>query len=293
MTNTKRVPWIDDAKMFAMLFVVLGHTNGVVGHVDSTIFNMWIVSFNMALFVVLSGVTSSKWYIRTKTWNDVFNYVIKITERILLPAAMARVALSIVSSILGLSFLKLFISLSIIVIVFLIYKYKAQHINKAINFLYYLILICSIPISFFSPFWFLKMIWIILLYFAVGSKLLNAKTVYLVPLGILFILITGFGGYQYGAEFVLYYILGIYLCLWVEKKHVVITNSILAPLYLLVAVISFVLCKEYVDFYSVSITQLLNNHKIVFFILRQVCGISWSLFFICLIRRFSIRYTKL
>lgn len=136
------------------------------------------------------------------------------------------------------------------------------------------------------------MIWIILLYFAVGSKLLNAKTVYLVPLGILFILITGFGGYQYGAEFVLYYILGIYLCLWVEKKHVVITNSILAPLYLLVAVISFVLCKEYVDFYSVSITQLLNNHKIVFFILRQVCGISWSLFFICLIRRFSIRYTK-
>lgn len=134
MTNTKRVPWIDDAKMFAMLFVVLGHTNGVVGHVDSTIFNMWIVSFNMALFVVLSGVTSSKWYIRTKTWNDVFNYVIKITERILLPAAMARVALSIVSSILGLSFLKLFISLSIIVIVFLIYKYKAQHINKAINF---------------------------------------------------------------------------------------------------------------------------------------------------------------
>ena len=49
--NKKRVVWIDYAKAFAMLFVIIGHVE-----TGSRLTN-WVYSFHMPLFFFLSGIT--------------------------------------------------------------------------------------------------------------------------------------------------------------------------------------------------------------------------------------------
>lgn len=47
----KRVVWIDYAKAFAMLFVIIGHVETGNSLTD------WVYSFHMPLFFFLSGLT--------------------------------------------------------------------------------------------------------------------------------------------------------------------------------------------------------------------------------------------
>lgn len=54
MTDKKRIRWIDYAKAFAMLLVVIGHVSYGNGLTN------WLYSFHMPLFFFLSGVTLKK-----------------------------------------------------------------------------------------------------------------------------------------------------------------------------------------------------------------------------------------
>lgn len=49
--NTKRIEWIDVAKALAIILVGIGHYNCPRG------LQIWIYSFHMPLFFILSGVT--------------------------------------------------------------------------------------------------------------------------------------------------------------------------------------------------------------------------------------------
>ncbi len=83
----KRIAWLDSLKMFAMFLVVFGHccslqSNNLIGihYLDQ-----WIVSFNMPLFVFVSGLVAYKSLNGLYSWTDCLSYIRKISERIALP----------------------------------------------------------------------------------------------------------------------------------------------------------------------------------------------------------------
>ena len=86
-TMGRRIIWLDDAKMFAMMCVVFYHClkympADMVG-CRATI--EVITSFNMHLFVVLAGFTSYRSLQRIASWNDYRGYVVKIALHLLVP----------------------------------------------------------------------------------------------------------------------------------------------------------------------------------------------------------------
>lgn len=83
-----RISWIDDAKMFAMFCVVFGHVSGLFSNklVGFYPINTAIVSFNMPLFVFLSGYTASRSINKVESFGSLWNYFKKVGLRILVPA---------------------------------------------------------------------------------------------------------------------------------------------------------------------------------------------------------------
>ena len=83
----KRIVWLDDAKMFAMLCVIFYHClkympADMAGCSDTI---EVITSFNMHLFVVLAGFTSFRALQRIACWDDYRRYVVKIALHLLVP----------------------------------------------------------------------------------------------------------------------------------------------------------------------------------------------------------------
>lgn len=82
---TSRSPWLDNAKMVAMLCVIAGHTGGWLGGWPLNIGGL-IVAFNMPLFVLLSGYTSLGGLLRLDSLKGLLDYVEKILWRMVVPA---------------------------------------------------------------------------------------------------------------------------------------------------------------------------------------------------------------
>lgn len=147
--QNNRISWIDNAKMFAMFCVVFGHisdlfSNNITGFHQ---INAWIVSFNMAIFVFLSGYTSYHGLDKIVNIKEYLKYVYKIGKRLLIPtltfSLLALILSRSVSHALGEAwFLKmlfrlLFISSSIILI---INSFSIKDKNKIIfSFLFLLV----------------------------------------------------------------------------------------------------------------------------------------------------------
>ena len=84
--TSERYIWLDNAKMFAMLCVIFGHSSSlVVDGMPGRLLGL-IVSFNMPLFVLLSGFTAERAFQRILSFSDLVDYVGKIYHRLLLPA---------------------------------------------------------------------------------------------------------------------------------------------------------------------------------------------------------------
>lgn len=71
--HTKRMNWIDYAKAFAIIFVVIGHVQ------TGNALTNWIYSFHMPLFFFLSGITLKT---DQKSWKQ---FSMKLSKRILVP----------------------------------------------------------------------------------------------------------------------------------------------------------------------------------------------------------------
>lgn len=86
-TPSRRISWIDDAKMFAMLSVIAFHAIGymsekLAGRNDALNF---IGTYNMQLFMFLAGYTSMKSLEKVTNWNTYWHYVVKIALHLMLP----------------------------------------------------------------------------------------------------------------------------------------------------------------------------------------------------------------
>lgn len=163
-----RIAWIDNAKMIAMLFVILGHTARIIHCQAPEWLDSFILSFNMPLFVILSGYTGYNSMVKIKSIHDLLHYTEKITKRILVPSMvfsyMTRFIITIVSN--G-SFLNMVILETIGIIYCILFIFRK---NEIIGKIFQVACWCAIPMALFkSDFWFFKMLWCVQISAATAS----------------------------------------------------------------------------------------------------------------------------
>lgn len=81
----QRSPWLDNAKMVAMLCVIAGHIGGLFCGWPYNIGGL-IVAFNMPLFVLLSGYTALGGLLRLENIKSLLDYAEKTLWRMVIPA---------------------------------------------------------------------------------------------------------------------------------------------------------------------------------------------------------------
>lgn len=75
----KRMVWVDVAKAIAIILMIAGH------ELSRGPFRVWIFSFHMPLFFILSGYTSH----RVRDWRDFWRIARKLFVKIWLLACLA------------------------------------------------------------------------------------------------------------------------------------------------------------------------------------------------------------
>lgn len=252
----KRISWIDDAKMFAMFCVVFGHisdlfSKNIVGFHQ---INAWIISFNMAIFVFLSGYTSYSGLNKIFNIKDYLQYVYKIGKRLLIPT-------------LTFSLLALILSKSI-----------SHALGEAwfLKMLFRLLLISSTIIlitNFFSIKDKYKIIFSILFLLISLSGLLGNNTT------------------EWGFYFIGGFLFKKYCVIDTIFKYKKIVISILV-ITLILGIYGESLWSDKYNFYLYSWKDLYENNIIGFFFERQTLAFMWIFFFIFFIKIISRKYTK-
>lgn len=93
---TQRLPWIDNAKFFAIWCVIFGHFNGTLltqGRPFFSEVNLWIVVFNMPLFVLMSGYSNYAGLKRIENIKGLLSFFKKTVMRIALPCIIPSIML--------------------------------------------------------------------------------------------------------------------------------------------------------------------------------------------------------
>lgn len=83
--KNKRLPWLDDIKMFTMICVIMGHVGGLFANGVPGRLAELFVAFNMPLFVMLSGYSALRGLLNIATYTDLLKYLDKIFWRICVP----------------------------------------------------------------------------------------------------------------------------------------------------------------------------------------------------------------
>jgi hypothetical protein len=195
--STNRLPWVDAARMFAMLTVVTAHCISFarLPNIDSFIY--WIVAWELPLFTMLSGYVSQKGLYRITTWTGLWNHAIKLSNRMLVPAAMF--GLLIQSSFIGFldgKTLKPIIAMCVWLTLIALYILSKSNNGK---FYAKILALAAIVIELHSKhMWYLSMLFCIMIVFSISnvicSKLKKTEN-YSALLYTLFVIIWG-GAYR-------------------------------------------------------------------------------------------------
>lgn len=173
-----RLSWVDNVKMLAMLFVILGHTWRIIHCPLPDWLNLFILSFNMPLFVIMTGYTSVNAISRINSKESLGEYIIKITNRILVPSAVFGSIMEVFFQISKFLITKeIEIPLLIYRIVFVVLFIIAFILRSNVKWvkMYSLMTIVAIPTAIFaSPFWFFSMIWCVCVSVAVAALIVNS-----------------------------------------------------------------------------------------------------------------------
>lgn len=294
-----RIPWIDSIKVFAILCVVFGHAwffadpkalNGyaVIGYQFQKDF---IVSFNMPLFVFISGYCASKSIFNIGTIEDLNDYWIKIAKRIAIPSYCCGLIPFFVSSIIKKDIYSCLGGLIILVVIILVYYLSRlscdSKYNKSISVRYkkifiiisYAILIYS---AVYSYFWFssmlLQVMMIVSCIMYISNRFSSKRIVPVLFICIYPILLLN-DRPLYTEEFLSYFVVG-QLCYKLKLINRFVKRFDVV-LFLGVVGLTLLLLLSNRDFYSLPLRIILNS-EIFWFFLRQLCGMVW-IFFFCLI----------
>jgi len=298
-----RVAWIDAIKMFAMFCVVFGHCCSVLSNELPAYkyVNLFIVSFNMPLFVFITGFTSYNTLSKLDTWNDLFNYICKISERIALP----NVCFSCLIGFFNHIFIKWEPDRAIFngsIILFFISWYYIKSKKESLHFYHRYIILLPFLLNIFSKcsyFWFLEML--LYVYLAISLAIVILKRFKLsiaflsLPLSVIIMLMAPSD--LHGMDLIIYFIFGIIMykinimgCFLNFKPWVNLITI------LILIVISILLFENYNtlnnDFYHNGIINLfINNQYVILFsrVLGSVCLIiSLCISFQLIVKEYNV-----
>lgn len=290
--NVTRLSWIDDIKAIAISLVILGHALGYnlfskdIPFLES--FNSWIVSFNMPLFVIMSGFTNCRSFKKISSFDDVIKYIDRTVNRLLVPSVMLT---AIVVFILG--YYKNFFDLLSGVFCMLSYHFFYYYLSKYSNILLRFVFLLSIIIigSKYNYFWFLPMLVILqtIMVFIVWlvNRVVCKNALFLTFLP--FVVLCSFLPEWY-SEFGLYYCLGLSLYeigvigRW-KNKSIMSQTFIICILFVLGLLLMPISIQH--DFYKYPLKFMIQNKLMGELLIRQIVGMSFSLSVILLIAKIS------
>ena len=87
-TKCRRLPWIDNMKMVAMMAIILGHSYSYLHGTKiegATLVQNVLISFAIPMFMFVAGITSYSGATRCETLQDLIVYIEKITLRLGVP----------------------------------------------------------------------------------------------------------------------------------------------------------------------------------------------------------------
>lgn len=262
-----RLAWIDDAKMFAMIFVVFGHC---MGDCSDTMPGYYLlkdlmVSFNMQFFMFLAGYTAYHSLNRIADWVSYKSYVLKILLHLLLPTFAIGIMRALITQdvaavgneqwFLKMLFRYLFVFATVEWLFALMTH--SQRLTRYITI---------------QP-W----MWLGMKYLVFGCLMFVLSKTKL-------------------PEFVIYFLFGYLL-----RKHnllsrlIVRKKSVLFILFLQFASLGIVLCVFPIvrghDFYNEPFWMLFNEGQLPLFGFRQLCGFAWIVLLTPFFQFFSKKYT--
>lgn len=291
-TSSYRLPWIDAARIFAMLAVVLGHSIGESHLPGQKWFAWWIVSWDMPLFLVLSGFTSYKSLCKSDSISDLGSYIIKLGKRMMIPAAFIGISISVANCAEDGEFIKCIILSGCLLIMGMLYLVDGKQESK---WPMVVMSLFAIVIELFQThFWFITMlfcinaIWIIC---NIVSKKMGGKVNMTHILYSMTIILFGiFSGYSMIGDMGIYLMAGMLLGGVYEKGCQLLNSKVLLVILPIIAGSLYLYMGRYVYFYDYPERMLYNNGIFHLYITRQICGILWSIWFLILFKRLFAKY---
>lgn len=297
VSRGSRIAWIDNIRLFAILCVIFGHcwylgdSNALGGYeVAGYHFQkLFIVSFNMPLFVFLSGYCAYNGITSIKSFDSLVSYWKKIAMRIAIPTFLLFMLEGVIGRIQKQDYLVSICLLGIIIAVFIsyyLYRHSARRILK--GFFPILSLMILFVTAIYSSFWFPTMLLQIMILISFFVYLRNNNKAVLSVLFAVVSIISLFlfsSKLPYTEEFILYFALGLLLKhygVFSESKSFPYVTSIIS--FLLALALMFVVGDN--DFYALRFSSMSVDNGYHYFVIRQLCAVSWIVFFCSIFKRF-------
>lgn len=301
-----RIPWVDNVKMVAILFVILGHTWRIIHCPLPEWLSLFILSFNMALFVIMTGYMSVKAIDKISCYKDLWSYFLKITKRILVPSAFFSTSMAIITALFnflltGELLLIPLLQKLFVVVVYCVAFYVRN--DKKGRYMFLAMCILSIPIAIkTSSFWFFSMIWCVCISVAIASYLLFKFNSYTDIIKIawkrcLFLYILSFSLsliigviYVKTSDFVHFFIIGYVIARFnliriLEKPLIYVFAGVIG------LVSMWILGDNNMNFWDYHFIEFLGNGTLYFYYLRIITSMLISLFLIAITMRLSKDYS--
>ena len=284
--SVNRLAWLDNAKMVAMICVIIGHTGGLFANgIPGRLMGI-IVGFNMPLFVLLSGFVSLGALSRLVVFKSLTDYCEKILWRMMIPA----VALSAIDQAAkGMLFArKLWILYFFIVLLFWFVFRKPLIKEKLSKVLDKLLLFCKFVLVMFllvsslrlNMFWFLSMLMKLQISAASMSYILNFTQISQKTQIVIISLILWIGSYfvfdSWTFEMSIYYAIGLLV------KQFGMIEKICQMKFWLSAILFIagcILCRHFTinyGFYTSAFADLLQNGIVHIYVLRVIVALLLS-----------------
>lgn len=293
--NTKREAWIDAVRIFAMLSVVFGHSIGASGVVGRDGLVLWMVAWNMPLFIMLSGYTLVNRLKKTDTLKSVGLSAIQLGKRMIVPAVVIGNIMNCVGCVGKKEWLMLgLLLLSIIVILFLYKKYRQSNQELYIN----IATIISVGLELTrTHFWFLAMLFlsmVILISIQWLTKRLEWSNT---ARNFIFISLIVIGGgyldkYEMG-DMALYLLFGVMIVELNKKGIDILKNQWLLFVLPIIGSALSLYIGNLIYFYDYPEKVLFHNGQWYIYLLRLCCGACWSIWFMALMIRIVKRYNTI
>lgn len=280
-----------------MLFVILGHTWRVIHCPLPEWLSLFILSFNMAIFVIMTGYTSVKSIDRITDLKSLWDYFQKITKRILVPSAVFSLAMSLFLAIVKFILTKeisydILIWKCILLFVYIICFYFRERLWGKCIFEFLCILAIPLALN-YSPFWFFSMIWCVCLAVAIASyvyRIINFVGGYITLYVISFIVAMLIDViYSKTSDFVHFFFIGYAFSRFkVFDKLCIIILSVISA----VAGLSLIyfLGEKPMNFWEYHFIEFLKEGGLFLYFLRIIASTAICLSIIIVVKKLSNSY---